>query len=88
MIDSAQMERCGDEPEFYPGLLTSFFHELTGERKQLLLDECRELLALNLARGVSSGKHPDISNRLAREAEILADLTNLFITGSMQPPPD
>lgn len=88
MIDSAQMERSGEEPDFYPGLLIGFFHELTGEQKQFLLDECREVLALNLARGVSSGKHPDINNRLDREAEILRDLTNVFITGGIQPPPD
>ena len=86
--DEAQIEMSGEEPEFYPGLLISFFHELKGEKLELLLDECREVLAINLARGVSSGKHPDINNRLDREAELLRDITNIFITGGMQPPPD
>ena len=88
MNDSAQMERGGEEPEFYPGLLIGFFHELTGEQKEFLLDECREVLALNLARGVSSGKHPDINNRLDMEAEILRALTHEFLTGEIQPPPN
>jgi hypothetical protein len=88
MMDSVRMEKDTDSPQFYSGLLVEFFHELKGERKQLLLDECREVLALNLARGVSSGKHPDITNRLDMEAEMLGALTHELITGEVQPPPN
>jgi hypothetical protein len=86
--NQAQLEMSGEEPEFYPGLLISFFHELEGEKLELLLDECREVLAINLARGVSSGKRPDINSEMEREAELLRVLTHEFITGGIQPPPD
>jgi hypothetical protein len=88
MNDCMQMERSGEEPEFYPGLLIGFFHELVGERLELLLDECREVLAINLARGVSSGERPDINNQIDKEQELLRVLTHEFISGGVQPPPN